>query len=301
MNTMNQYQRYITYLYQQGEMTAEKAIGFAKVERHLDRMRIQIQVRGCQSMDGRWPVYLCGKNGERRQIDFLQIRKGLGARTILLQTQDEEMKEIEIGEGSLLIAGAKAIEKRNQNLKNAEETPEIHAAQVEETGCEDCGGETFTNKEDSREDLQESTPDEEQHWESQQEYITKEEQQEEHQEPEDELVQASCTPKIEISERNARPIQIQGNVFFIRRIRMAEMPPEWQHMTKDSFLLHAYFQHGYIYVGKCQQTGRWLIGVPGTNDCTSELAAKTHGFNGFYPRKTRAPFPMSGFWFRIQE
>ena len=109
---MSDYQRFITYLYQRGEPASDRAIGFAKFEQYLDRMRIQIQLRGGRNMDGKWPIFIEDEEGGRQQIDFLQIRKGAATRTVLLQMQDRGICKIEIGEAGYLIEGTLGTSRR---------------------------------------------------------------------------------------------------------------------------------------------------------------------------------------------
>ncbi|MGI6069575.1 MAG: hypothetical protein ACOYBE_04020 [Blautia sp.] len=91
-----------------------------------------------------------------------------------------------------------------------------------------------------------------------------------------------------------RKIEPQEFRFFQRR--------DWP-LKNNRFLLHGFYQFGYLLIGKLRSTNQYILGVPGVYDQQERFMANMFGFPHFktsrLPEFSRVAGGKGGFWYRL--
>ena len=81
---------------------------------------------------------------------------------------------------------------------------------------------------------------------------------------------------------------------------MKYLPPEYQTLGNNSFLLHGFFTYGMLLLGFMEDTKQWFLGIPGIYQNQERVMAALFGFTEFRTRQECVQKTGEfGYWYRF--
>ena len=320
---MSEYRRFFSYIYAYEQQKKTVNTGFAKIEMRGDVTTIELHLRGVHLPASSACLYLFVRNENSIQgfslgnvpfsngnVDwrFTMNQPKLSdsdykisdAAGILLTLEDEicfvsQWDEAPIDWSSFHVYEQKKEEKKTEETETVSPTLEEKVIQSTELPQPKSMPQVFTVI------PEESAPQSENTSQIPASIRAKVPQANVHQEPFHETTWADTWQELLETQPVLQPFsneEIRCVRIELKDLRM--LPSSNWHLCNNSFLLHAFFTHRHLILGKnpSARGSQWFIGVPGIRYRQEHVLAAIFGFSDFLPDKesenAEAPF---GYWY----
>lgn len=288
---MDGYEKRVKYLDYLEDGTKIKNGGFIRTEKHGNKCRVQISVRGLYPTDTLVGEILLYFGTEAIRADNIQLHYGAGNYASVWDTDHLADSGADYKEWS----GVEIIISERRKLQSVWEVPRFQNKEEEQKNSkrEETAGETERAKERENADISKMPERQE---------LSKEKEI-----PSAEMSAAQITEKIvqtgkEDMERTpfadlyedkwqqleqyykkVRPFGDKRSYLSLTPRDFIVLGGKYQKLVSNSFLLHGYYNYGHVVLGR-QEEGehyQYYIGVPGIYHEREKQVARMFGFSGF--------------------
>ncbi|MEG0972018.1 MAG: DUF6128 domain-containing protein [Lachnospiraceae bacterium] len=280
---MSEIRKFVTYIYQYEKAVRRYNVGFSRIEIRDQQCRMQIQIKMNLHSARTIPFYLC-------------VRRG----TEIVGVKGEEIEAASTGIAKVFLLDAEHIYGSNYSMADVigirfgDGDNYLGSIWVD-----DVSGLILDQVDSDKEEQEESIEEPE---------LLQQPEEEPEPSPQitaQEIVAERKSSTELFANSSYRMEELNGKQIRCYEIRLNEikyLPQEYWYLGNNNFLLHGFFQYGYLLYGESQDETIHLVGVPGVFQNQENVAASIFGFPEFLPEKKNQQLTgQFGYWYRCQE